>query len=81
LISALANRRHAWDVRELRVPEATIQIDGFGHWLERLPIADDQQDAATWRQIADGFRPRWPRLATLLDAAEDEVLAYLAFAP
>ena len=33
----------------------------------------------TWRKVADGFRPRWPRLAELLDEAEADVLAYLAF--
>lgn len=32
-----------------------------------------------WRQVADGFRARWPRLATLMDEAEADVLAYLAF--
>ena len=32
-----------------------------------------------WRKVADGFRARFPRLAELLDAAEDEVLASLAF--
>lgn len=36
---------------------------------------------AQWRQVADGFRARWPRLADLLDAAEADVLAYLAFPP
>src|SRR5262245_699017 len=25
---------------------------------------------AQWRQVADGFRPRYPQLAALLDAAE-----------
>ncbi len=34
-----------------------------------------------WRQVADGFRDRWPRLAALLDEAEADVLAYLAFPP
>jgi putative transposase len=34
---------------------------------------------AQWRQVADGFRARYPRLADLLDAAEDDVLAYAAF--
>ena len=34
-----------------------------------------------WRQVADGFRPRYPKLATLLDDAETDVLAYLAFPP
>jgi transposase-like protein len=32
-----------------------------------------------WRHVADGFRPRYPRLAALLDDAEADVLAYLAF--
>jgi transposase-like protein len=32
-----------------------------------------------WRQIADGFRSRYPKLALLLDEAEADVLAYLAF--
>lgn len=44
-----------------------------------------QPDAASaheqWRRLADGFRPRFPKLAELLDGAEDEVLAYLAFPP
>ena len=34
-----------------------------------------------WRQVADGFRDRWPPLAALLDAAEADVLASLAFPP
>lgn len=34
---------------------------------------------ATWRRVADGFRERLPRLAALLDSAEADVLAYLAF--
>lgn len=40
---------------------------------------DAESARATWHKVADGFRPRWPRLAQLLDAAEDEVLTYLAF--
>ena len=42
-----------------------------------------QPDAASarqqWRLVADGFRQQFPRLAALLDAAEADVLAYLAF--
>jgi putative transposase len=39
------------------------------------------QDAArqVWRQVADQLRPRWPRLAGLMDESEHDVLAYLAF--
>ena len=44
-----------------------------------------QPDAAsareTWRKVADSFRHRFPRLADLLDEAEADVLAYLAFPP
>ena len=44
-----------------------------------------QPDAATareqWRRGADGFRAKWPRLAALMDDAEADVLAYLAFPP
>jgi transposase-like protein len=32
-----------------------------------------------WRRVADGFRSRYPRLADLMDQAEPDVLAYLAF--
>jgi putative transposase len=32
-----------------------------------------------WWRVADGFRGRYPRLASLLDEAEDDVLAYLGF--
>ena len=35
----------------------------------------------TWRRVADGFRARYPRLTALLDEAEADVLAYLAFPP
>jgi putative transposase len=42
-----------------------------------------QPDAAAareqWRRVADMFRARFPRLAELLDTAEADVLAYLAF--
>jgi len=42
-----------------------------------------EPDAASarlqWRRVADGFRARYPKLAALMDDAEDDVLAYLAF--
>jgi putative transposase len=42
-----------------------------------------QPDAATarehWRRVADSFRTRFPKLSDLLDEAEEDVLAYLAF--
>ena len=42
-----------------------------------------QEDAETahkmFRQIADQFRDRWPRLAAFMDASEHDVLAYMDF--
>jgi len=44
-------------------------------------FAQDHADAARaqWRQVADQVRPKLPKLATLLDDAEEDVLAYMAF--
>ena len=42
-----------------------------------------QPDAASareqWRKVAESFRGRFPRVAALMDGAEVDVLAYLAF--
>jgi putative transposase len=42
-----------------------------------------QEDAAAahaqWRTVADQLRPKVPKLATLMDAAEEDVLAYMHF--
>ena len=35
--------------------------------------------SAQWRQIADQLRPKRPKLATVMDAAEHDVLAYMSF--
>lgn len=42
---------------------------------------DAQSAREQWRRVADTFRDRYPRLADLLDEAEADVLAYLAFPP
>jgi putative transposase len=41
--------------------------------------ADQDGARQVWRQVADQLRPRWPRLAGLMDESEHEVLAYMAF--
>jgi putative transposase len=42
-----------------------------------------QEDAAAahaqWRTVADQLRPKVPKLAALMDAAEEDVLAYMTF--
>jgi transposase-like protein len=44
-------------------------------------FAQDDAEAATaqWRRVADQLRPKLPKLATFLDAAEPDVLAYMTF--
>lgn len=42
---------------------------------------DPQAAREQWRRVADSFRGRFPKLAQLLDDAEPDVLAYLAFPP
>jgi putative transposase len=41
--------------------------------------ADHDTAHQTWRQVADQLRPRWPKLATLMDDSEHDVLAFMAF--
>jgi transposase-like protein len=44
-------------------------------------FAQDDAKAASqqWRHVADQIRPKVPKLATLLDEAETDVLAYMSF--
>jgi putative transposase len=44
-------------------------------------FAQDDASAASkqWRSVADQLRPKLPRLATLMDDAEPDVLAYMTF--
>ncbi len=47
----------------------------------RQAFLQPDRDAAhqTFRHVADQLRPRWPRLAALMDESEHEVPAYMAF--
>ena len=47
----------------------------------RQAFSQPDRDTArqAWRHLADQFRPRWPRLAALMDESEHDVLAYMAF--
>ena len=60
------------------VPKAAAQMVAAP--IRTVLVQPDPQSAREpWRTVADGFRPRFPRLADRMDAAEDDVLAYLAF--
>src|SRR5215204_3779337 len=48
--------------------------------LRQAFLQPDQASARqVWRQVADQLRPRWPKLAGLLDESEHDVLAYMGF--
>jgi putative transposase len=48
--------------------------------LRQAFLQPDQEGARrVWRQVADQLRPRWPKLAALMDGSEHDVLAYMAF--
>ncbi len=44
-------------------------------------FAQDTPEAAStqWRNVADQIRPKVPKLATPMDSAEQDVLAYMTF--
>ncbi len=40
---------------------------------------DRESASQTWRHVADQLRARWPKLGTLMDDSETDVLAYMSF--
>ena len=65
------------------VPKSAQQLVAATRPASGCPAVFAQPDAAStreqWRRVADNLRPRFPKLADLLDGAEADVLAYLAF--
>ena len=60
------------------VPKGQQTIVSAG--LRQAFLQPDQAGARkVWRQMADQFRPRWPKLAALMDDSEHDVLAYMGF--
>ena len=60
------------------VPKAAQQMVGA---TIRTVFAQPEAVSAhqQWRKVADGFRDRFPKLAELMDEAEEDVLAYAAY--
>jgi putative transposase len=60
------------------VPKAAQQM--VGATIRTVFAQPDARSAPEqWRRVADGFRSRFPKLAQLMDEAEEDVLAYAAF--
>jgi putative transposase len=48
--------------------------------LRQAFLQPDQASARqVWRRVGDQLRPRWPKLAGLMDESEHDVLAYMGF--
>jgi transposase-like protein len=60
------------------VPKAQAQM--VAATIRTVFVQPDALSAKeTWRRVADTFRKRYPKLSALMDEAEADVLAYLAF--
>jgi putative transposase len=60
------------------LPKATQQM--VGATIRTVFAQPDAESAGEqWRRVADGFLPRFPKLAELMDGAEEDVLAYAVF--
>ncbi|MGH3613688.1 MAG: IS256 family transposase [Pseudonocardia sp.] len=70
-------------VHFMRTVQAHAQRSGRRMITAFMATAFAQEEAepakAQWRRVADQLRPRLPRLATLMDEAEADVLAYMHF--
>src|SRR5919206_95185 len=71
-------RTHLMRAALARVPKAAQQM--VAATIRTVFVQPDPTSAREqWRKVADTFRPRFPKLAQLLDEAESNVLAYLDF--
>jgi putative transposase len=60
------------------VPKAAQQM--VGATIRTVFAQPDAKSASDqWRRVAEGFRSRFPRLAALMDEAEEDVLSYATF--
>ena len=60
----------------LTVPQHTVVAAAI---RQAFTQPDQKSAIEVWRHVADQLRPRWPKLATLMDESEADVLAYMAF--
>ena len=54
-------------------PEPLVQRNGYRDTTEAAKLQ--------WRKVADQLRPTVPKLAALMDTADEDVLAYMSFPP
>ncbi|MBW7056343.1 transposase [Paracoccus bogoriensis] len=52
---------------------------GNGSFRQAFDQPDRAHAGETWRKVSEKLRPRWPRLADLMDVREHDVLALMFF--
>jgi len=63
-----------------RMPASTAAVSSPRLSAGTAFVQEDGETArAQWRQVADQLRPKVPKLAGLMDAAEADVLAFISF--
>ncbi len=63
-------------------PHSPLSSDQWrinGSFRQAFDQPDRTHAGETWRKVAEQLRPRWPRLADLMDASEHDVLACMSF--
>jgi len=76
-------RRRVWSDEQKRELVAAVSAPGANVVSAFIGTAFAQETAEAasqqWRSVADQMRPKLPKLAVLMDEAEPDVLAYMAF--
>ena len=82
VLSATWQRPRVYFMRNALAYAGKTQRRIVSAWVGTAFAQDDAAAARKqWREVADQVRPRLPKLAGLMDAAEPDVLAYMAFPP
>ena len=75
-----AMKRAAAIIAAVERVEAEVTTNLVRMIIRQAFIQPDRKSAGeTWRHVADQLRGRWPKLAALMDEAEEDVLAYMTF--
>ena len=59
------------------VPKGQITVVAAA--IRQVFVQPEPACRESWRDVAEQVRIRWPKFADLMDEAEDDVLAYMAF--
>ncbi len=82
VVSATWQRCRVHFMRDAMAHAGKTQRRIVSAWVGTAFAQDDAANARKqWRQVADQLRPRVSKLATLMDDAEADVLAYMKFPP